>query len=211
MHWPDFDQQLWDEVTTEALEKQTEFEYQILASDISPKNLASARANVKSARLHKDVKLSVSPFSEVKRPAGDSGLIIINPPYGERIRLNDIIGLYKSIGNTLKQEFAGYHAWIISSDQRALGFIGLRPSAKLTVFNGPLECKYEHFDLYKGSKRGRYMDENYSGPEKSTGTRMRFGGGKTTSAPSSLGIMRTFAPPKRKSRFKVSCSTEGRA
>ena len=170
MHWPDFDQQLWDEVTTEALEKQTEFEYQILASDISPKNLASARANVKSARLHKDVKLSVSPFSEVKRPAGDSGLIIINPPYGERIRLNDIIGLYKSIGNTLKQEFAGYHAWIISSDQRALGFIGLRPSAKLTVFNGPLECKYEHFDLYKGSKRGRYMDENYAGQDKPAGT-----------------------------------------
>ena len=170
MHWPDFDQQLWDEVTSEALEKQTEFEYQILASDISPKNLASARANVKSARLHKDVKLSVSPFSEVKRPAGEPGLIIINPPYGERIRLTDIIGLYKSIGNTLKQEFTGYHAWIISSDQRALGFIGLRPSAKLTVFNGPLECKFEHFDLYKGSKRGRYLDENYSARDKTSET-----------------------------------------
>ena len=170
MHWPDFDQQLWDEVTSEALEKQTEFEYQILASDISPKNLASARANVKSARLHKDVKLSVSPFSEVKRPSGEPGLIIINPPYGERIRLTDIIGLYKSIGNTLKQEFTGYHAWIISSDQRALGFIGLRPSAKLTVFNGPLECKFEHFDLYKGSKRGRYLDENYSARDKTSET-----------------------------------------
>jgi hypothetical protein len=72
--------------------------------------------------------------------------------------LNDIIGLYKSIGNTLKQEFAGYQAWVISSDQKALGFIGLRPSAKLPVFNGQLECRFEHFDLYKGSKRGRYMD-----------------------------------------------------
>jgi putative N6-adenine-specific DNA methylase len=158
MHWPDFDQDLWNEVTTEELNKQTEFEFQIIGSDISPKNLASARANVKSARLHKDIKLQISPFSDMKPPEGEPGLIIINPPYGERIRLNDIIGLYKSIGNTLKQEFPGYHAWVISSDQKALSFIGLRPTAKIPVFNGQLECRFEHFDLYKGSKRGRYMD-----------------------------------------------------
>ena len=158
MHWPDFDQELYNEVTAEALDKQTEFEFPIIGSDISPKNLSSARSNLKSARLHKDVKLMVSPFAELKPPPGNPGLIIINPPYGERIRLNDIIGLYKSIGNTLKQEFAGYQAWVISSDQRALSFIGLRPTAKLPVFNGPLECRFEHFDLYKGSKRGRYMD-----------------------------------------------------
>jgi len=158
MHWPDFDQDLWNEVTKEALDQQTEFEYQILGNDISPKNLASAKANLKSARLHKDVKLSVGPFADLKPPQGEPGLLIINPPYGERIRSNDIIGLYKSIGNTLKQEFAGYQAWIISSDQRALSFIGLRPTAKLPVFNGPLECRFEHFDLYKGSKRGRYME-----------------------------------------------------
>ena len=158
MHWPDFDQDLWNEVTKEAMDQQTEFEFQILGSDISPKNLASARANVKSARLHKDVTLSVNPISALQPPPGEPGIIIINPPYGERIRLGDIIGLYKSIGNTLKQEFAGYQAWVISSDQRALSMIGLRPTAKLPVFNGPLECRFEHFDLYKGSKRGRYMD-----------------------------------------------------
>lgn len=160
MHWPDFDQELWNEVTKEALDKQTEFDYQIIGSDISPKNLASARSNVKSARLHKDIRLHVSPFAALQPPPGKAGLIIINPPYGERIRLHDIIGLYKSIGNTLKQEFAGYQAWVISSDQRALSFIGLRPSAKLPVFNGPLECRFEHFDLYRGSKRGRYMDDD---------------------------------------------------
>jgi putative N6-adenine-specific DNA methylase len=158
MHWPDFDQQLWDEVTKEALENQKEFDYQIIGSDISPKNLASAKANIKSARLHKDIKVSVSAFADVKPPEGKPGIVVVNPPYGERIRSNDIIGLYKSIGNTLKQEFAGYQAWVISSDQRALSFIGLRPSAKLPIFNGPLECRFEHFDLYRGSKRGRYME-----------------------------------------------------
>jgi putative N6-adenine-specific DNA methylase len=165
MNWPDFDQNLWDEVVTEAQDKQTEFEYQIIGSDISSKNLASARVNLKSARLHKDVKISVGAFADLKPPKGEPGIIIINPPYGERIRSNDIIGLYKSIGNTLKQEFAGYQAWIISSDQKALGFIGLRPTAKLPVFNGPLECRFEHFDLYKGSKRGRYLDTENQLPE----------------------------------------------
>lgn len=165
MHWPDFDQELWNEVTKEALDQQTEFEYQIIGSDISPKNLASARSNLKSARLHKDVQLLVSPFSALERPEGEPGLLIINPPYGERIRLGDIIGLYKSIGNKLKQDFAGYQAWVISSDQRALSLIGLRPSAKLPVFNGPLECRFEHFDLYKGSKRGRYMNDEAGSDE----------------------------------------------
>ncbi len=163
MHWPDFDQDLFNEVTAEALDQQTEFDFQIMGSDISSKNLASARANVKSARLHKDIKLSVGAFASLQPPPGEPGILIINPPYGERIRSNDIIGLYKSIGNTLKQEFAGYHAWIISSDQKALSLIGLRPTAKLPVFNGPLECRFEHFDLYKGSKRGRYMEgENHA-------------------------------------------------
>ena len=158
MHWPDFDEVLWKEVTKEALDQQTEFDYHIIGSDISGKNLSSARSNLKSARLHKDVKLFVSPFSALQAPAGEPGIVIINPPYGERIRLGDIIGLYKSIGNTLKQEFTGYQAWVISSDQKALSFIGLRPSAKLPVFNGQLECRFVHYDLYKGSKRGRYMD-----------------------------------------------------
>lgn len=166
MHWPDFDQELWDEVTGEALDQQTEFEYQIIGSDISPKNLGSARANLKAARLHKDVRIHVSPFAALQPPKGKTGIIIINPPYGERIRLNDIIGLYKSIGNTLKQEFAGYQAWVISSDQKALSFIGLRPTGKHTVFNGQLECRFVHYDLYKGSKRDLYADNESPVSEK---------------------------------------------
>lgn len=158
MHWPDFDQQLWDDVTAEALGQQTEFEYQIIGSDISPKNLGSARANLKAARLHKDVKLHVSPFAAMQPPAGKRGIVIINPPYGERIRMNDIIGLYKSIGNTLKQEFTGYQAWVISSDQKALSLIGLRPTGKYPIFNGQLECRFVHYDLYKGSKKDLYAD-----------------------------------------------------
>jgi putative N6-adenine-specific DNA methylase len=153
MRWNDFDAELWETVKQEALDEQTEFEYKILGSDISQKNLSAANANVKSARLHKDIQLTVSAFSEVQPPKDEPGIIVMNPPYGERIRTNDIIGLYRSIGDTLKQTFTGYNAWIISSDQTAIKFIGLKPAKKFEVWNGPLECKFEKFELYRGSKK----------------------------------------------------------
>lgn len=79
--------------------------------------------------------------------------MITNPPYGERIRVEDITALYQDLGNTLKRRFTGYQAWVISSDMRALKMIGLRPMKKHILFNGPLECRYAGFDLYDGSKK----------------------------------------------------------
>jgi len=151
--WNDFDAELWETVKEEALDEQTEFEFKIIGSDISSKNLSAAHANVKSARLHKDIQLSVSAFADVQPPENEPGIIVMNPPYGERIRTNDIIGLYRSIGDALKQSFTGYTAWIISSDQTAIKFIGLKPTNKFEVWNGPLECKFEKFELYRGSKK----------------------------------------------------------
>jgi putative N6-adenine-specific DNA methylase len=75
-------------------------------------------------------------------------MIIFNPPYDERMQVDDIIAFYKSIGDILKKKYTGFEAWIISSDLRALKFIGLHPSKKFIVFNGPLECKFVRFSLY---------------------------------------------------------------
>lgn len=168
MHWNDFDPELWESVKQEALDEQTEFEYKILGSDISPKNLSSAHANIKSARLHKDIQVQVSAFENLKPPKNEPGIIVMNPPYGERIRPNDIIGLYRSIGDALKQSFTGYNAWIISSDQMAIKFIGLKPTEKYIVWNGPLECKYEKFEVYQGSKKyeSDQGDEHISRPPR---------------------------------------------
>ena len=75
-------------------------------------------------------------------------MVLTNPPYNERLRLDDIIEFYKSIGNVLKRKYTGWDAWIISSDLNALKFIGLHPSKKITLFNGPLECRLVKFSLY---------------------------------------------------------------
>jgi len=82
--------------------------------------------------------------------------MIINPPYGERLREDDIEILYQTIGDSLKQNFTGFTAWILSSDIQALKRIGLRTSKKISVFNGPLECKFVKFEMYRGSKKAKY-------------------------------------------------------
>lgn len=161
MRWKDFDKDLWEDVKNEALEDERDFNFRIIGSDISEYNLRSAAANLKEARLHKDIELKVSPFQRMTPPAG-GGIMICNPPYGERIKVEDIVELYQELGNTLKQNYKGYKAWVISSDLRALKMIGLKPMKKYILFNGQLECRYAGFDLYEGSKRARYRTDSTS-------------------------------------------------
>jgi putative N6-adenine-specific DNA methylase len=94
-----------------------------------------------------------------------AGIVVMNPPYGERLPIEEIGPFYKQIGDKLKQDFDGYTAWIISSNVGALKKVGLAASQRLTLFNGPLECKYYKFELYKGSKRAPKIDNNTEVPE----------------------------------------------
>jgi putative N6-adenine-specific DNA methylase len=77
--------------------------------------------------------------------------LIMNPPYGERIIPDDIEALYGSIGSTLKHNYPGSDAWILSSSKKALGKVGLKPSKKQVLFNGPLECSYVNYKTFKGN------------------------------------------------------------
>jgi putative N6-adenine-specific DNA methylase len=79
--------------------------------------------------------------------------MIMNPPYNERLEYNDINVFYKAVGDQMKQAYSGWEAWIISSNKEALKHIGLRPSRKVTLYNGALECKFHKFELYKGTKK----------------------------------------------------------
>jgi len=81
------------------------------------------------------------------------GVIILNPPYGERMVEADLQELYKSIGDTLKKNYAGYEAWIFSGNPEAAKYVGLRTSRKLTLYNGPIKCKYHKYELYDGSRK----------------------------------------------------------
>lgn len=152
-HWNDFDVALWEEVKQEAaLKRSMETDFQVIGNDHSRKSLYQARENLEHAGLEKKVQLFQGDFSKLQPPSS-GGIVITNPPYGERITVEDIIALYQEMGNIFKRKYAGYSAWVVSSDMRALKMIGLKPKKKYLVYNGPLECRLYGFELYEGSKR----------------------------------------------------------
>ncbi len=150
MRWKDYEPALWESVKSTADEQIMEMEGHILGSDHSAKAVEIARANVRNAHLNHDIQIIKKDMEALVPPEG-GGILLINPPYGERLEEEDLTALYKTIGNSLKKQFKGYNAWIISSDFQAMKMIGLKPSAKKTVFNGPLECRYMRFDIFEGS------------------------------------------------------------
>jgi putative N6-adenine-specific DNA methylase len=156
--WNDFDPELWKQVVNEAKADIREISCEIVGSDWSGRILKTARDNVTNANLDKTITLRTNFFDDSNPPVSP-GTLITNPPYGERIKTDDIVKLYKEIGDALKKSYMGYQAWLISSNLEALKYIGLRPSRNVKVFNGQLECRFAKFEIYKGSKK---QNKNYN-------------------------------------------------
>lgn len=147
MRWRDFDETLWNKVKAEADSRISPLTMQFFGSDRAGRAIESTRENLSFTGLTNDVTLETISFEECTPPV-EKGFILCNPPYDERIRIDDTIAFNKMIGDTLKRKFKGYTAWFISSDLESIKFIGLKPSRKIVVFNGPLECRFVKFELY---------------------------------------------------------------
>ncbi len=150
--WPDFQPDVWSQIVNEAKVKMLPAKGNIWASDISEEQLKIARDNIRAAGLSGHIEVSRSDFFRMSPPAPD-GCIVMNPPYGERIQPDALNEFYRQIGEALKHRWHGYKAWIISSEQKGFHQIGLRPFRKWEVFNGPLECRFQGYELYAGTKK----------------------------------------------------------
>lgn len=159
--WPDFDEELWKSIKDEHDQEFKDIDINIVASDRSEKAVQIAKRNLKHAGLHKDIEISKAYFDSIQ-PKSDKGVLLFNPPYGMRLDENDIIKLYQGIGDVLKSNWAGHQAWVITSAMDAAKFIGLRPTRKIKLYNGPIEAKLLCFDIYEGSKREKLHRKNSS-------------------------------------------------
>jgi putative N6-adenine-specific DNA methylase len=148
--WLDFDEQLFSAIYNADYERETAVK--IFGSDISTQSCANARANIKNAGLSKLIEVDSKDFLELSPPF-ENGIIVTNPPYGERLQTKSIAGLYKSIGDVLKQKYAGFTAWVISSSEDGFKSIGLKPSKKIELFNGALPCSFRSFELFRGTHK----------------------------------------------------------
>ncbi|MDF7811917.1 THUMP domain-containing protein [Hymenobacter sp. YC55] len=154
-NWPDFDQALWDSVRLDAEQARIEEpQALIVGSDISAEYIDLARENVSAAGLEDFVRLAVRDVKDAAAPKGEPGLVVMNPPYGERIGEEaEMDALYKTIGDTLKSGFPGYDAYIFTGNLEAAKRVGLKASRRIPLFNGPIDCRLLKYELYQGSRR----------------------------------------------------------
>ncbi len=160
--WRDYEPELMDMIYNDDSQER-EFEFKIFGSDISPKAIAIAQQNIKSAGVGKYIDLQVKPFQSYEE-APENGILITNPPYGERIAADDMDALYESIGERLKKVFTGYHAWILGYKSEYFDKIGLKPSVKIPILNGALECELREYVMFDGKyddfrRQGNHIKE----------------------------------------------------
>ena len=147
-----FDEELYGKIFDAAIDKITNHNQQILGGELSPNVAKKAKGNVKEAKVDDVVSIKISDIKDFEAPTG-GGIVIINPPYGERMVKDNITELYKMIGDTFKKNFTGYDCWILTSNTEALKNVGLRPSRRISLFNGQLECKFVKYEMYQGTKK----------------------------------------------------------
>ena len=149
--WPDFDRDLFDEIYNDDSQER-EFNHHIYGYDVDPKAVNTARLNVKAAGLSSDITIEEQDFKNFTQPKNKS-ILVTNPPYGERISTNDLLGTYKMIGERLKHQFIGNEAWVLSYREECFAQIGLKPSLKIPLFNGSLECEFRKYQMFDGKMR----------------------------------------------------------
>ncbi|MDD3355755.1 MAG: THUMP domain-containing protein [Dysgonamonadaceae bacterium] len=156
--WNDFDKDLFSEIYNDDSGAKT-FDYKIIGTDISGQAISIAEKNVKNAGLKNQITLEIKPFQQYTKAPEPAGILMTNPPYGERIRVDDIEALYNMIGERLKHVFAGYDAYVLSFKKENFDNIGLKPAERFFLFNGPLECEMRKYEIFAGKRDDRKKEE----------------------------------------------------
>lgn len=146
--WNDYDEELFNYIYNDDSQER-EFEHKIYAYDNSPKAIAIATANIKAAGAAKCIEIKQQPFQQFEQPQ-EQAIMMFNPPYGERISSPDLMALYEAIGERLKNAFVGGTAWILSYKDECFDKIGLKPTKKIPLLNGDLECQFREYEIFKG-------------------------------------------------------------
>lgn len=149
--WPDFDQELFDNIYNDDSQER-EFTHHIYGYDVDMKAVNTARINVRAAGLTQDISVEQQDIKDFTQPR-EKSIMVMNPPYGERISTPNLLNTYKVIGERLKHQFMGNEAWILSYREECFEAIGLKPSIKIPVYNGSLECEFRRYQMFDGKMK----------------------------------------------------------
>ncbi len=153
MHLRGFDQRGWDELRLAAERRLTPpATARIIATDIEPRAVEAARKNAAAAGVERAIEFSQCDFRRTTLPG--SGIIVMNPPYGERMGdLAALEVLYRDIGDFLKQECTGYQAYLFTGNPSLAKRVSLKPTRSLPFHNSGIECRLLEYELYAGTKK----------------------------------------------------------
>ena len=178
--WPDYDADLFEKVYNDD-SAEREFTHKIYGSDIEGKAIAIARANVKNAGLNKYIELERRDFNDIEL-VPEGGTLISNPPYGERLNVEDIEELYRQMGFKFKHTFKGYNIWLICNNEELHHKVGLKPSVRYKLNNGGLDCELLQYVIFDGrydelrERREHIRNEGFRASERSKGNFNKVGG-----------------------------------
>lgn len=156
-NWKNYDEELFKKIKEVRINRVKEFTGKIVGYDIDSRMLNAANINIEAAELEDVIEVRKQDFFESKKELFPL-LMVFNPPYDERITINDD-DFYKKIGDTFKKSYPNTLAWLISSDLEAVKKVGLRPSRKIKLFNGKLETRFLQYEMYEGTKKTHKVEE----------------------------------------------------
>ena len=155
--WNDWDNDLFDQIVDSLLKRTREFHYTIKGYDKAPSAVSKAKDNIANANLSEYITIEQKNFFDTQKETSGPLHLLFNPPYGERLDI-ELERFYREMGDTMKQHYPGTNAWFITGNLEALKFVGLKPSRKIKLFNGSLEARLVKYEMYEGSKKGKYMN-----------------------------------------------------
>ena len=154
--WKDFDSELFKSIYDDD-SGEREFNHKIYGYDVDGRMVACARRNVKSAMMGDIIEIECRDIKDFVEPT-ERAIMVVNPPYGERLVLENLLQVYKELGSRLKHSFQGNEAWVISSSYDCFDQIGLKASARIPLYNGDLDCEFRKYELFQGKYKG-FRDE----------------------------------------------------
>lgn len=154
--WKDYDSALFKSIYEDD-SAEREFEHKIYGYDVDGRMVACARRNVKSAMMNDYIEVECRDIKDFEEPASPA-IMVVNPPYGERLVPEKLLQVYKDLGTRLKHAFQGNEAWVISNNYDCFDQIGLKASARIPLYNGDLDCEFRKYELFQGKYKG-FRDE----------------------------------------------------
>ncbi|HFK5908535.1 TPA: bifunctional 23S rRNA (guanine(2069)-N(7))-methyltransferase RlmK/23S rRNA (guanine(2445)-N(2))-methyltransferase RlmL [Legionella pneumophila] len=151
-YWARHQSSLWEKLRTQALQQVKPLAVKLVGTDADGKIITLARSNAERAGVLPLVEFNTLPLNAC-RPGTKRGLVVCNPPYGERLgEVTQLVPLYQQLGTTLHTCYQGWQAAILTSSPVLAKALGLRADKQYTLYNGPLECKLYCLTLSAANK-----------------------------------------------------------